>query len=121
MIKRFIGWFILIPICAILIIFALANRQVVTLHFDPTSALNPILANVEVPLFIIIYSMLFIGVILGGIAVWFTQGKFRKKSRTLAKKITSLEFEIDELKKSTRDKINDKSLLSAKDLIDEEL
>lgn len=121
MIKRFIGWFILIPICAILIIFALANRQVVALHFDPTSTLNPIFANIELPLFIIIYAMLFIGVIFGGIAVWFTQGKFRKECRTLSKKTTSLEIKVEELKKSARDKINEKSLLSAKDLMNDEI
>ncbi len=116
MIKRFIGWFILVPICAVMIVFALANRHVVSLHFDPTSSLNPIIANVDISLFIIIYAMLFIGIILGGTAVWFTQGKHRKTCRKLSKKTKSLEFELNEMKQSAKKQMSDSSLLSVQDL-----
>ncbi len=121
MIKRFIGWFILVPICAILIVFALANRQKVTLNFDPTTSLNPIIANIEISLFVIIYAMLFIGIVLGGTAVWFTQGRFRKACRQLTKETTRLEAELEEVKKTTVQKnqhLNDNSLLSAQDLLE---
>ena len=118
MIKRFIGWFILIPISVVIIIFALANRHKISLHFDPTSSLNPLIANVEMPLFIIIYAMLFIGIILGGTAVWFTQGKHRKTCRQLNKKITSLEFELNQMKKSAKKDMSENSLLSAQDLLE---
>jgi len=120
MIKRFIGWFILIPISLILIIFALANRQIISLNFDPTSSLNPIISNIEMPLFFVIYSMLFIGVILGGTAVWFTQSQYRKNSRRLTKMTKTMQAELDVLKKSKAKNPSDISLLSAKDLLEQD-
>jgi uncharacterized integral membrane protein len=117
MIKRFIGWFILVPISVILIIFALANRQMIKLNFDPTSSLNPLISSIELPLYFIIYSMLFLGILLGGVAVWFTQGRYRKQCRQLSKTTKTLESEIGEIKKTTKKPIDDKSLLSANDLL----
>ena len=35
MVQRIVGWFVLVPLCAALIVFALANRQLVVVNFNP--------------------------------------------------------------------------------------
>lgn len=91
--KRLIGWFILLPISIVLIWFALANRQMVTLNFDPMSQSNPLIPPVQVPLFLFVYLVLILGVLLGGVATWFTQGKQRREKRRWRKQAVQLEKE----------------------------
>lgn len=93
--KRLVGWFILIPLCVILVIFALANRHSVSLHFDPLSSQSALLPAIELPMFVIIYFMLILGVVLGGVAVWFTQGANRKKRRQLQRENDKLTRELE--------------------------
>jgi uncharacterized integral membrane protein len=35
MVRRIVGWIVLVPLCALLVIFALANREPVILNFNP--------------------------------------------------------------------------------------
>ena len=59
------------PITVLLIAFAIANRGVVTLSFDPFSQVAPALAF-EVPLWSVAFFPLLLGVLLGGVATWIT-------------------------------------------------
>ena len=59
------------PVTVLLIAFAIANRGVVTLSFDPFSQVAPALAF-EVPLWSVAFFPLLIGVLLGGVATWVT-------------------------------------------------
>lgn len=95
MIKRIIGWLVLVPLCVLLIVFALANRQYVSVHFDPLSAQNPLVPNLDMPLFVLIYSMLILGVVLGGIATWLSQGHYRRDRRHLQRDKIRLERELE--------------------------
>ncbi len=98
MIKRLISWFILAPVSVVLIIFALANRQLVVVNFDPFSVNDPLIPAITIPLFLLIFILLLIGILLGGISVWFTQAKNRRQLRRARIKIKALQLEIDELK-----------------------
>lgn len=91
MTKKLVGWFVLLPLCVVLAVFALANRHVVEVRFDPLSATNPLVDPIEVPMFLVIYAMLIAGVILGGIASWFAQGKQRREKRQWRKRARELE------------------------------
>lgn len=71
---------ILVPLAIIAIVFAVANRQIVTISFDPFSSDNPAFA-LSAPLFLTIILMLIVGVILGGVATWITQGQNRSALR----------------------------------------
>ena len=57
------------PVTLLLIAFAIANRHIVTLSFDPFSDVAPALAY-EVPLWSVAFFPLLIGVLLGGMATW---------------------------------------------------
>lgn len=77
--KRFLELIILLPIAIIGIALAVANRHAVTVSFDPFSS-NPAGA-IEAPLFIVLIAAIIVGVIVGGLFTWFSQGKHRRALR----------------------------------------
>jgi len=73
---------VLVPLFVVLILFALVNRQLVVVNFNPFVAPAELTAPAfGVPLFLIIYAVLLIGVLLGGVATWFAQGSIRQEKR----------------------------------------
>ncbi len=91
--KRLVGWFVLLPLCVVLVIFTLANRHMVELRFDPFGPLGgqaPLVPPVQVPMFVVIYGVLIAGVALGGMATWFTQGAQRREKRRWRKEARKL-------------------------------
>lgn len=91
MTKKLVGWLVLLPLCVVLALFALANRHAVEVRFDPFSDTTPLVGPVQIPMFVVIYALLIAGVILGGIASWFAQGKQRREKRQWRKKARELE------------------------------
>ncbi len=98
MTKRIIGWLVLLPFCIVLVLFALANRQMVTIGFDPLLTHPPLMPTFEVPLFIVVYFFLILGVVLGGVATWVSQGTQRKQKREWRNKAKHIQAEMDEAK-----------------------
>ena len=96
MIKRIVGWFVLVPLCVVLIIFALANRHSVMVNFNPFAA-EPASIDRElgVPLFLVIFAVLLTGVLLGGVATWFAQGPHRRDERHFRRETERLHRELD--------------------------
>jgi len=93
--RRLIGWFVLIPLCALLVVFALANRHAVVVNFNPLAAADLSAPGAGMPLFLVIYAALFFGIALGGVAVWWSQGIFRREMKHFRKKSERLEAELD--------------------------
>ncbi|WP_196260064.1 lipopolysaccharide assembly protein LapA domain-containing protein [Pelagibacterium limicola] len=93
--KRIIGWLVLVPLCAIILVFALANRHTVAVNFNPLVAVAGDAPGYGVPLFLIVYAVLFFGIALGGIAVWWTQGAHRRSEKRLARENERLKAELD--------------------------
>ena len=60
--------------------FAIANRHFVPVGIDPFAVDNTDTA-LSVPLFLIVFATLILGVLLGGMATWFGQGKHRRAAR----------------------------------------
>lgn len=67
-------------VAIILLLFAFANRQFVSVSFDPFASDAPAFA-IAAPLFIVLMITLIIGVLVGGAAVWLSQGRFRRAAR----------------------------------------
>lgn len=78
---RFFKLLILLPIAALILAFAIANRQIVTVSFDPFSAPDASTAIVTAPLFLLLFLSLIVGTFVGGVATWLTQGTNRRKAR----------------------------------------
>ncbi len=72
---KYISWFITLPLLVLGVIFALANRQIITL------SLWPLDRAVEIPLYLAVLAPLFAGYLLGGIAAWLAAGAKRRTAR----------------------------------------
>ena len=95
MIKRIVGWFVLVPLCLALITFALANRQLVVVNFNPLAAVDaPQAASLSVPFYVVLFAALLLGVLLGGVATWFAQGGHRREERHFRRETERLHREL---------------------------
>ncbi|WP_424983993.1 LapA family protein [Maritalea sp. S77] len=95
MLKRVVTWFFLIPLALLFAFFALANRQEIQLGIDPISPESPFLGPFPVPLFIVIYGALLLGIVLGGVGAYMGQHKKRAELRALRKEHTKLKQQMD--------------------------
>jgi uncharacterized integral membrane protein len=101
MIRRIVGWVVLVPLCLVLIVFALANRQLVVVNvnpFVPSEALST--PGVGVPLFLVLFTVLLFGVVLGGVSTWFAQGQHRRDERNWKREAERLNREVSAMRRS---------------------
>jgi uncharacterized integral membrane protein len=96
MLRKLVTFLILIPLAIVLVMFAMANRQVVTVSFDPFNNVDPAFV-MPMPLFALIFALSILGVLVGGVAAWLRQGKWRRNSRRLQADIVALRREIEML------------------------
>jgi len=80
MLRKIFNALVILPLAILFIVFAVANRHIVTLSFDPFSSSDPAL-GVSLPLFVIIIAVAIFGVIAGGVATWFGQRHWRRAAR----------------------------------------
>src|SRR5258707_5343967 len=75
--RKFFTALVVIPLGLIFIVFAVANRHLVTVSFDPFNSTDPSVA-VTLPLFVVIIAVAIAGVVAGGSATWFRQRRWRR-------------------------------------------
>jgi uncharacterized integral membrane protein len=78
--RKFFTALVVIPLGIIFIVFAVANRHLVTVSFDPFNSTDPSVA-VRLPLFVVIILVAILGVAAGGMATWFRQRHWRRAAR----------------------------------------
>ena len=83
MIGKIVAVLILLPLTLLIVLFAVANRAPVTLSLDPFGGDPPIFA-VAVPVFLLVLTAVIAGVVVGGLAAWSSQRKWRRRARRLA-------------------------------------
>ena len=93
MLRKIVTAIIVIPLATVIIAFAVANRQTVTVSFDPFSSASPAYA-ITLPLFAIIIVVLILGVLIGGIAAWVRQSKWRRNARRSEAEARALHQEL---------------------------
>jgi uncharacterized integral membrane protein len=71
---------VVVPLAVILIALAVANREPAAFTLDPFNPGNPAL-TLKLPLFIFLFLALAIGMIVGSMATWVKQGRYRKLAR----------------------------------------
>jgi uncharacterized integral membrane protein len=99
LIRKIVAAIILVPLAVIIIAFAVANRQVATVSLDPFSTEHPA-ASLTLPLFALVIVLLVIGVLIGGMAAWLRQSKWRRTARRLEREIADLHLEMETLKRT---------------------
>ncbi len=98
MFRKIVTAVIVIPLAVLIVAFAVANRQTVTVSFDPFSSAQPAYAA-TVPLFVLIFALVILGVIVGGVAAWFRQSKWRRLARRLESDVRDLHAEIEAIRR----------------------
>lgn len=84
------------PLAVLVILLAVANRQVVQLSLDP---LGGNAWTINVPLFVPIMGALLFGILVGGIATWFGQGRYRRAAKDAANQARLAQEEVERLRK----------------------
>ena len=98
MFRKIVTAIIVVPLVVVIVAFAVANRQAVTVSFDPFSSASPAYAA-TLPLFAIIFAVLILGVLIGGIAAWIGQGKWRRSARKLDAEVRTLHDEMETVRR----------------------
>ena len=80
MLNRFMLIAVLVPLAIILVALAVANRGVASFTLDPFNPGNPALTW-QMPLFVLLFAAIVIGMIVGSLATWIKQGRYRKLAR----------------------------------------
>lgn len=96
MARKIVIWLVLVPLAIAILMFAVANRQLVTISFDPFAANEPA-AAVTLPLFVVVFALILIGVLIGGVAAWLRQSHYRRAARALEGDVAGLRREIAQL------------------------
>jgi uncharacterized integral membrane protein len=89
LLRKIVAAIVLMPLALIIIAFAVANRHAVTVSFDPFSTTDPA-ASMTLPLFALIIAVLIVGVVIGGLASWLRQGKWRGSARRFERELQRL-------------------------------
>jgi uncharacterized integral membrane protein len=94
MARKIVNLLILLPLGIILIVFCVANRQFVTLAFNPFRPEDQVL-SVSAPFFVFLFIALIVGMLVGSAVTWLSQGKHRKRARSEAKEAIRWHAEAD--------------------------
>src|ERR1041385_5375286 len=92
--RKFVSAIILIPLAIIIVMFAVANREIISVSFDPFDSAQPAFA-LRLPLFILIFVLVGLGVLIGGIAAWLRQHKWRARARRAEAQARDLRSRLD--------------------------
>jgi len=98
MIRKIVTAIILVPLAIVIVAFAVANRQTIVVSLDPFDSVNPAYAA-SMPLFVLIFVLVIFGVILGGIAAWLGQMRWRWAARRAEQENHELRLENDLLRR----------------------
>lgn len=97
--RRFITLLILVPLAAVVVLFSVANREFVVVSLDPFHSGSPAV-TFSAPLFAILFGALALGVLIGGIAAWSRQGRWRRAARNMEIEAAKLRDELVRVKRA---------------------
>jgi uncharacterized integral membrane protein len=101
--KNLLKVIVLTPVALLLLVFAFANRHIVTVSFDPFVAGDIPAFAITAPLFLILILAIMAGVIAGGAATWLAQGRYRRAARQNRAEAERLRSEVQALKATPND------------------
>ena len=72
----------ILALCAVVLLgFAFANRDLVTVSFDPFASSDSAAFSIAAPLFVVVIVAAMLGVVAGASATWISQGRHRRAAR----------------------------------------
>lgn len=95
----------------LLVTLALANRHWVTMSLDPFHPDNPVV-YIPLPFYAFLFGAVIVGIILGGMATWLSQGKWRYTARQRTQEAMRWKAEAERLSRE-----RDETVTAAKQLV----
>lgn len=92
MLNRFMLIVVFVPLAIILVALAVANRNLVAFTVDPFNPGNPAL-TMQMPLFMLLFAAMVLGLVIGSFATWIKQGRYRKLARQRSQEAEQLRQE----------------------------
>jgi hypothetical protein len=89
---------LVVPLGVVLVTLAVVNRKHVLLVLDPFGGAEPRM-SLEAPQFLFLLGAFILGLVVGGLATWLGQGKWRKKARAGAREAREWHRQADRLEK----------------------
>ena len=86
---KFLSWIILPILTIVLAAFAIVNRHLVIVSVEPFPL------AFELPLYAVVFTTLFLGLLLGGLVVWWRQGRWRKTARANKREVGRLHQQMN--------------------------
>ena len=86
---KILSWLIVGPVALVIIAFAIANRHVVELSLDPLPF------RFDLPLFVVAFAGIAIGILVGGCAAWWRAGRWRQRARQEHRLASELSRELE--------------------------
>lgn len=83
--RRTIGWIVTIVVAAVAVAFAINNSRSVSVD------LWPLPYAIDLPVFIVAFACIFLGLVAGGFAAWLSGAKWRRLARREARDIDRLQ------------------------------
>lgn len=99
--RKFFTALVLIPLGVIFLAFAIANRRLVTVSFDPFNAADPSV-GLTLPLFLVIIVVAILGVLAGSFATWLRQRHWRKAARQYETEARDARAQLAQLQAATQ-------------------
>ena len=87
--NRILTWLVFVPVAVVMVALAVANRGPAAFTIDPFNPGNPGL-TVQLPLFVYLFAALAVGLIVGSVATWLRQGRYRKAARESQAEVRAL-------------------------------
>lgn len=96
MLRRIVSLLVAFPVGVALVAIAVSNRHPVQLILDPFRPETPAL-SLELPFYAYLLGALVAGVILGGMATWMGQSRWRRTARAQGQRAARFQAEADRL------------------------
>ncbi|MDE1148799.1 MAG: LapA family protein [Azospirillaceae bacterium] len=86
---RYLSWIVSIPLSLVAIVFAISNRDGVTL------GLWPLVDTITVPAFALVLVSLVVGFAIGGVVSWLSAGRHRRAARKEKARADQVQRDLD--------------------------
>lgn len=95
--RNFFAGLVLVLLGVLLVALAVVNRMPVMLGLNPFDSRSGF--GIEAPLFLFLLGAFALGLVIGGLATWLSQGKWRKTARAEAREASTWRRQADRLEK----------------------
>lgn len=97
MVRRLLGWIVVLPLAAVVLMLAVLNRGPATLAWNPLEVGVPG-HGVVMPLYVFLLAAFALGALVGGFVTWNTQRRWRRAAKETKTEARRLAAEVDRLK-----------------------